>query len=135
MLGGSGNDTFFGDAGNDFLKGESGSDRLWGGAGNDNYYFNGSGVDVVNDGVTNTGSVRTGTAYDTVDRLFVSFTAADWAWEKKGNDLWVVSRADFAADGDFDNYVIVDDFFLGGHHTIEKLHTSDNVVFDLLTIL
>jgi hypothetical protein len=69
------------------------------------------------------------------DKLYISYTAADWAWDQDGNDLVVVSQADYAADGDFDSAVTIEDFFLGGHYVVERLITSDNVTYDLTTLL
>lgn len=122
MRGGAGNDTFFGDAGADIMIGESGSDRLWGGAGNDRYEFDGSGIDVINDGVTNTGSARTDTAFDTQDRVVVSYLASEiQTFHFSGqNDLWITSIAD-AADGFIDNGVKIENYYLGGHYTVELL--------------
>lgn len=144
ILGGNGNDLNYGNdgddvileaAGNDLLNGGAGNDRLWGGQGNDQYEFLDGGFDIINDGVTPSGSARTDTTFDTNDRLTISYTSTDWRWTQDGDDLQIVSQADFDADGDFDNGVTIEDFFLGGHYVIETLRTSDGVNFDLTSLL
>ncbi len=52
-MGGSGNDTLYGEDGNDSLDGEMGADLLFGGDGDDTYVFNsGDGVDTIEDNAT-----------------------------------------------------------------------------------
>lgn len=125
MFGEAGNDVFFGDAGADIMDGGAGDDRLWGGAGNDQYQFNGVGYDVINDGVTDTGSPRTDTVFDTQDRLIVTYAAAEVQFfVSDGDDLLITSLND-TADGIIDNAVIIEDYFQGGHYVVDILQTSD----------
>jgi Ca2+-binding RTX toxin-like protein len=135
MNGGTGDDVLFGDAGADILRGEAGNDGLWAGSGNDRYYFNGQGVDIINDGVTDSGSARSDATYDTADRLFVTYTDSDLLVLQDGNDLLVTSISQYDADGSIDDYIVIDDFFLGGHYVVEFLQTADNVTYDLTTLL
>lgn len=135
MFGQNGDDVFFGDAGNDIMDGGAGNDRLWGNTGNDQYQFNGQGIDYINDGVTNTGQERTETTYDTSDRLIVSYTSSDVIYFYDGNDLVITSATDYNADNIINNAVVIEDFLLGGHHTVELLQTADNMVFDLTSLL
>lgn len=137
MFGQAGDDVFWADAGADILDGGAGNDRLWGNSGNDQYQYDGQGFDYVNDGVTNTGTFRTNATYDTNDVLIVSYTDADLGFAQNGNDLWLFSLADNAADSDIDNAVIVEDFFLGGHHVVEYLAAANGAgsTFDLTSLL
>ncbi|MBB4953988.1 Ca2+-binding RTX toxin-like protein [Agrobacterium vitis] len=135
MLGGAGDDVFFGDAGNDIITGEAGNDRLWAGSGNDQYQFNGQGIDIINDGVTNTGQARTDATYDTADSLSVSYTLSQlYLYGNTTNGLVITSASD-VADGIVDNAVVIDNFFAGGHFVVEYLYTSDGYQVDMTQFL
>ncbi|MBB3289202.1 MULTISPECIES: calcium-binding protein [unclassified Rhizobium] len=136
LFGQAGADQFFGDAGTDTMDGGAGSDRLWGGAGNDQYQYNGQGNDYINDGITNTGTSRTDTAYDH-DVLFVTYTDADLGLSQFGDELWFFSLAGYANDNNVDNAVIIEDFFLGGHYVVETLYAANGQggQYDLTTLL
>ncbi|NKJ38683.1 calcium-binding protein [Rhizobium sp. SG570] len=135
MFGQAGDDIFFGDAGGDVMDGGAGSDRMWGGAGNDQYQFNAQGFDVINDGVTDTGSARAETTYDT-DLLIVSYTDADWNLDRVGDNLRIFSQAD-AADGTLSSSVVIENFFLGGHYVVENLAVANGTgpIYDLTSLL
>jgi Ca2+-binding RTX toxin-like protein len=128
IWGGAGNDVIFGEAGADTMRGEAGNDRLWGGAGNDTYYFSGQGQDIINDGLTSSGSVRSDTAYDTADRLVVSYTSneIEFYTSLENQNLLITSAID-AADGLIENYIVIENFFAGGHYAIESLQTANGV--------
>ncbi|WP_425902902.1 calcium-binding protein [Agrobacterium radiobacter] len=128
LLGGSGDDQIFGDAGADTMNGEAGDDRLWGNSGNDLYLFNGQGWDTINDGVTNGGTARTDTTFDTSDRLIVSYATSDVKFYTftDNKNLLITSETD-ANDGMVDNAVIIENYFAGGHYVVEILQTSDGV--------
>lgn len=144
LSGGSGNDILRGETGKDFLYGDAGadtiiggagSDQLFGDAGNDTYVFDGTGYDVVNDGVTATGSPRTGGVYDTNDQLKVSYFFSDIYYKRSGNDLILYSHEDEYSDGSIDSLVKIRDFYKGGHYVVETLITGDGFSFDLTLLL
>lgn len=135
MDGGAGNDKLYGDGESDKLYGEAGNDRLWGGAGRDTYYFNGQGFDVINDGVFNSGAARTGTVYDTVDVLSVSYLKSDTLISRVGNSLTITSLSDRQDNGVVDNLVEIQNFFLGGHYVVETLQYGDQTKADLTHFL
>eukprot|EP00903_Cladosiphon_okamuranus_P002542 g2540.t1 len=130
MSGGTGDDLFFGDAGNDEMHGQAGNDRLWGGAGNDVYVFDGQGLDFINDGVTNTGQARTDATFDTMDRVVVNYATSDLDFyvHTPSNGLIITSKTD-TADGVIDNAAVIDNYFSGGHHTVEILQTNDGAYY------
>ena len=139
LYGGNGNDLLLGGEGNDILIGNNGNDRLWGGTGDDIYYIttqdtgvNGLHFDSVNDDLSAAGNPGFGGGTDTV--FLSDVTSAQVSLHRFGDDL-VISTKDDAADGSLTSGVILDDFFLGGNNVIEKLQTSDNLVFDLTQFL
>lgn len=130
--GGSGNDVILDGAGNDILNGGTGNDRLWGGTGNDRYEFLEGGIDVVNDGVNEGGSPRTDAVYDTQDRIVVSYLSNEIELIRfqNSNDLWITSTTDFG-DETIDAGVKIEDYYLGGHYTVEFLQTADSMTFNI----
>jgi hypothetical protein len=134
LYGGGGDDILLGGASTDQLIGGAGNDILWGGSGNDNYIFDGLGIDHINDGVTDSGSARVDTAYDIYDKVNVSFSAAEIAYERRGNDLWITNEIDIGNPSPA-NALVIDSFYLGGHYTVETLITSDGYNVNLLGLL
>ncbi len=64
VVGGSGDDTLFGNKGDDLIDGQAGNDVLYGGFGADTFVFAG---DILNDGLSDTDTVRQVTAEDSFD--------------------------------------------------------------------
>lgn len=140
--GDAGNDTLNGGNGDDFLVGNQGSDSLYGGAGydtvyggadNDRYviYKSDGGIDTINDNKTETG--QAGYGGGVADYLyFKDVTGANIRFFQSGNDLWVTDVGDIA-DGFFDTGAVIEDFFLHGAYTIERVYGSDNAYYDIST--
>jgi Ca2+-binding RTX toxin-like protein len=136
LYGGNGNDSVFGGAGTDALYGGEGDDIMYGGTGNDYYYhYAGDGVDIINDNKSPTGAIGYGGGTsDIVYLLNVSSTNL-FVYSPSGkNDLWLTSEVDIS-DGELDDGVIIEDFFLGGANVVEYLMTSDNIYFNLSSLL
>lgn len=129
--GGAGNDSIYDGAGADTLVGGAGDDILWGGAGNDAYwYYDGDGLDVINDDKAPTGATGFGGGTDV---LHFQYAEADIyiGYIPGDNNLYVTTNADLA-DGQMDEGVIIEDFFLGGNNVIETIITSDNHTIHLV---
>lgn len=135
LNGGNGNDWLWGgsaDAGQDTLNGGAGNDYLYGGPGNDVYIHNSnSGVDFINDGLSEGGHTGYGGGTDTL--WFTGVSTSQLAAYRPADsfDVWISSMADFS-DGQLDDGVVIQDFFLHESNTfIEYISTSDGGPFDL----
>lgn len=129
MYGGNGDDFLHGgssDTGHDVLNGGAGQDRLYGGPGNDDYVHElNSGVDIINDGASETLAAGYGGGNDTIWLTGVSLEQLTWYQPPGSNDLWLSSWDDFA-DGTLDDGVVVENFYTVEANTyIETVVTSD----------
>lgn len=139
MYGGNGDDFLHGgssDSGQDYLDGGAGQDRMYGGPGDDIYVhgLNG-GVDIINDGASETLAAGYGGGSDIIWLSGIS-SAQLAAYHPPGsNDLWLSSWGDFS-DGWLDDGVVVEDFYLNDANTnIEWVYTSDQQWIDLGQLL
>lgn len=153
LSGNNGNDVLAGQEGNDNLSGGAGADKLWGGstdlgadtlnggAGDDSLYGGqgddvyihdiNSGVDVINDGLSESGASGYGGGSDLI--RFTGFTASElYAYHPAGtNDLLLTSLAD-AADGYLNDGVIIQGFYGGDANTaIENVQLVGSGLFNL----
>jgi len=128
LYGGIGNDKLYGGAGNDLLNGEAGIDYLVGGAGDDLYVhaFN-SGIDYINDNKTETGAVGSGGGKDTLQ--FTGVLLADiWGARVNGTNNLLVTTTYDKADGNLNDYVLIENYFLGGDYKIELIGADNSTV-------
>lgn len=128
LLGGTGNDSLYGGAGNDSLNGQAGTDYLYGSAGDDLYVHNlNSGIDIINDNQTLTGAVGSGGGRDTLQ--FTGVLISDiLATKANTNDLLVYTTNDLA-DGVLNDYVLIQNYFLGGNYQIELIAANDGIPY------
>ena len=129
LSGGAGDDFLHGgstDNGNDYLDGGAGLDRLYGGPGDDTYvHGTNSGVDIINDGMSEALIAGYGGGNDTIKFTGISSDQLAAYRPPASNDLWLSSRDDFS-DGYLNDGVIIEDFFLNDANTnIEWVITSD----------
>lgn len=134
LSGGAGNDLLFGGAGDDSLVGGSGSDLLYGGQGNDNYSqtLRLGGQDVLNEDASAASNPGFGGGFDILqitndifDNLLVS---------RSGDDLRVTDITDLS-DGIASDFIVIQNFFLGGNNLVEGLVGSDGNGFDISFLL
>lgn len=123
LYGGVGNDLLHGGDGNDVLDGGTGFDDLLGGFGNDRYiHVMGQSQDIINDGVTASYTAGYGGGTDFVDISGASI--ADLVFVSNGNDLKITTWVDYQ-DGQINDGVVLQNYYLGGIYTIEFLSTYD----------
>lgn len=126
LYGGDDDDHLYGESGDDILSGDAGTDYLEGGRGNDTYVMNrGFGIDRVND------FVRQNSDNDPHDELSVDTI--------KFNDIKsseVELRVDQLDTSDLqinvigsDDQLILDNFFYGSKHIIDKIEFSDGEIW------
>ena len=105
-------------------------------SGNDQYQYAGFGNQVINEGVTPAGVARNNAFYDT-DILFItnsSWTGSQIQLMQDVNDLVLATAVD-VADGLLENSVTIQNFYLGGHYTVERLWYGAGQEFDLTILL
>lgn len=133
LIGGGGNDVLHGgssDANRDILDGGLGNDTLYGGPGDDLYIHQlNSGVDVINDGLSEGGMIGYGGGTDAIYLPGVNYSQLRLAPSISGSDLYVYS-ADDILDGYFNDYIVIEDFFSSyANAHIEQIYLRDAAVY------
>lgn len=123
--GGADADTVFARGGDDIILGGTGSDTLDGGAGSDTYlYASGDGRDYVTD------SGSEATDEDLLRLIDNDADDLEFFLSSSDDDILV-----HVTVGGSDNWIVLEEAAFDGFATIEKLHTVDDITFDLYDML